>query len=80
MMMVVTVTLLLTAYFLLQFDPGRWSEPFADKDPSSGAARWVPFSIGPKACAGQNLAVLQCKSALSLLLAAYQWSLSPSMG
>lgn len=66
--------------FMLQFLPERWSEPHADKDPSTGATKFVPFSLGPKACAGQNLALLQCKAALAVLLAAYEWSLAPSMG
>jgi cytochrome P450 len=64
----------------MQFQPERWSAEHAEKDPRSGAARWVPFSLGPKACAGQNLALLQSKAHLALLLAGYQWSLAPCMG
>jgi cytochrome P450 len=68
------------ACHMLQFQPERWSEEHAEKDPVTGAARWVPFSLGPKACAGQNLALLQSKAHLAMLLAGYQWSLAPSMG
>jgi cytochrome P450 len=64
-----------------QFKPERWQAcEHPEKDPVSGAARWVPFSLGPKACAGQNLAMLQSKADLALLLAGYEWSLAPRMG
>ncbi|KAF6261970.1 cytochrome P450 [Scenedesmus sp. NREL 46B-D3] len=63
-----------------QFQPERWAGGHAEKDPVTGAARWVAFSLGPKACAGQNLAMLQSKAHLALLLAGYEWSLAPRMG
>lgn len=63
-----------------QFQPERWAQEHAEKDPITGAARWVPFSLGPKACAGQNLAMLQSKAHLAMLLAGYEWSLAPRMG
>jgi len=45
-----------------QFNYERWLEPQCASDPpSTGAPRFVPFGIGPKACVAQQLAYVQLK-------------------
>lgn len=58
---------------LLQFKPERWLEPNAATDPASGATRFVPFGIGPKACVAQQLAYVQLKVSPSIV----GWCLGP---
>lgn len=65
---------------LLQFDPSRWSESQAALDSKTGSQRFVPFSIGPKACAGQQLALMELKVMLVMLLAAFEFKLASNMG
>eukprot|EP00878_Enallax_costatus_P000874 GHUV01001001.1.p1 GENE.GHUV01001001.1~~GHUV01001001.1.p1 ORF type:complete len:563 (+),score=98.44 GHUV01001001.1:141-1829(+) len=63
------------------FDPSRWlDDPNYATDPRTGAARFVPFGIGPKACIAQHLAMVQCKVLLVLLVSCFSWELSPRMG
>lgn len=64
----------------MQFDPDRWSDPGAATHPATGAPRFVPFSIGPKSCAAQNLALLEARWAVAMLLACYKLGTSARMG
>ena len=59
-----------------KFDPGRFA---------GGIARackphhmYMPFGVGPRTCAGQNLAMVEVKVVLSLLLSRFEFALSPS--
>ncbi|VAI30203.1 unnamed protein product [Triticum turgidum subsp. durum] len=59
-----------------KFDPGRFG---------GGIARackphhmYMPFGVGPRTCAGQNLAMVEVKVVLSLLLSRFEFALSPS--
>jgi hypothetical protein len=56
-----TPTLLLLLLLLLQFRPERWLEPNSSVHPETGANRFTPFGIGPKACVAQQLAYTQLK-------------------
>ncbi|GJP39063.1 hypothetical protein CLOM_g23452 [Closterium sp. NIES-68] len=39
---------------------------------------FIPFSVGPRTCIGQNFAVLEAKAILSLLLLKFSWRVAPS--
>jgi cytochrome P450 family 714 subfamily C len=58
------------------FNPNRFA------DGISGACKYphmyAPFGFTPKTCAGQNLAMLELKIVLSLLLMRFSFDLSPS--
>jgi PHYB activation tagged suppressor 1 len=59
-----------------EFNPLRFENGF------SGAAK-VPhallaFSIGPRACLGQNFAMLEAKSVMAMILQKFSFALSPS--
>ncbi|OQU82743.1 hypothetical protein SORBI_3005G015600 [Sorghum bicolor] len=57
------------------FDPGRFANGVA------GACRpphmYMPFGVGARTCAGQNLAVVEIKVVLALLLPRFELALSP---
>lgn len=40
----------------------------------------MPFSLGPKSCAGQHLALLETKTALAMMIACFNFKLAPCMG
>ncbi|KAB1209020.1 hypothetical protein CJ030_MR6G010463 [Morella rubra] len=59
-----------------EFNPARFSE---------GAARaakhpmaFIPFGLGVRTCIGQNLAILQAKLALAIILQRFSFKLAPS--
>lgn len=69
-------------------DPSVWG-PSADKfDPDrfangiAGACKpphmYMPFGVGVRTCAGQNLAMVELKVVLSLLLSKFEFKLSPN--
>jgi cytochrome P450 len=69
----------------LQFDPDRWSNPDVGLQQSEspgapGFSAFVPFGIGPKACLAQQLAYVQCRVLLVLLLSTFTWKVAPRMG
>ncbi|KAF8394786.1 hypothetical protein HHK36_018722 [Tetracentron sinense] len=77
-------TLLVT----LHQDPEIWG-PDADKfNPErfangiTGACKlpyvYMPFGVGPRVCLGQNLAIIELKILLSLILSNFSFSLSPN--
>ncbi|CAO2147459.1 unnamed protein product [Urochloa humidicola] len=58
-----------------RFDPGRFANGIA------GACKaphmYMPFGVGTRTCAGQNLAMVELKVVLSLLLSRFEFVLSP---
>ncbi|XP_059629687.1 secologanin synthase 1-like [Cornus florida] len=59
-----------------EFNPGRFAEGIsnATKNPFF----YLPFAMGPRICPGQNLALLQAKMALAMILQRFSFQLSPS--
>lgn len=65
----------------MQFDPDRWLSGMSPSThPDTNAPRFVPFSIGPKSCAGQNLALLEVRWGVALLLACFEFKPAAHMG
>ncbi|CAJ1932457.1 unnamed protein product [Sphenostylis stenocarpa] len=54
------------------FNPMRFSEP------RKHLAAFFPFGLGPRTCVGQNLAIIEAKIALSLVIRNYSFVLSPN--
>lgn len=55
-----------------EFNPSRFSEP--RKHPAS----FFPFGLGPRICVGQNLAIVEAKLVLAMILRHYSFVISPS--
>lgn len=69
----------LTLVYLIQRHPGLWSEPtsfhperFADQQGLLTTAAWFPFGLGSRKCVGEELALLEMKLILVMLLQRYQ--------
>jgi len=54
------------------FNPARFSQP------RKHLAAFFPFGLGPRTCVGQNLAMVEAKIALSLIIQSYSFVLSPN--
>ncbi|KAL6906015.1 hypothetical protein ACP4OV_003616 [Aristida adscensionis] len=59
-----------------KFDPGRFANGIAGACKPSHM--YMPFGVGTRTCAGQNLAMVELKVVLSLLLSKFEFSLSPN--
>ncbi|KAL6642169.1 hypothetical protein ACP70R_020350 [Stipagrostis hirtigluma subsp. patula] len=59
-----------------RFDPGRFANGIAGACKPSHM--YMPFGVGARTCAGQNLAMVELKVVLSLLLSKFEFSLSPN--
>ncbi|XP_043700874.1 cytochrome P450 734A1-like isoform X2 [Telopea speciosissima] len=59
-----------------EFNPGRFSEGVgrAAKHPMA----FIPFGLGARTCIGQNLAILQAKLAMAVILQRFSFRLAPS--
>lgn len=55
-----------------EFNPMRFSEP------RKHLAAFFPFGLGPRTCVGQNLALVEAKIALALIIQHYSFEVSPS--
>lgn len=59
-----------------EFNPGRFSEGVARA--AKHPVAFIPFGLGVRTCIGQNLAVLQTKLALAMILQRFSFRLAPS--
>ncbi|XP_071723783.1 cytochrome P450 734A1-like [Rutidosis leptorrhynchoides] len=59
-----------------EFNPGRFSEGVsrASKHPLG----FIPFGLGARACIGQNLAILQAKLTMAIILQRFSFKLAPT--
>ncbi|KAB1220563.1 hypothetical protein CJ030_MR3G015816 [Morella rubra] len=55
-----------------EFNPSRFSEP------RTHLASYFPFGLGPRVCVGQNLALVETKVALAMILRQYSFRISPT--
>ncbi|KAM1463670.1 hypothetical protein ACFX13_043348 [Malus domestica] len=55
-----------------EFNPLRFSEP------RSHLASYFPFGLGPRICAGQNLALVEAKLVLAIIIRHYFFRVSPT--
>ncbi|KAK2417876.1 cytochrome P450 734A1 [Trifolium repens] len=55
-----------------EFNPMRFCEP------RKHLAAFFPFGLGPRTCVGQNLALVEAKIALALIIQRYSFVVSPS--
>ncbi|KAJ9163145.1 hypothetical protein P3X46_022844 [Hevea brasiliensis] len=59
-----------------EFNPGRFSEGVARASKHSVA--FIPFGLGMRTCVGQNLAILQAKLTLAIMLQRFSFRLAPT--
>ena len=59
-----------------EFNPGRFSEGVARA--AKHPVAFIPFGLGIRTCIGQNLALLQAKLTLSIILQRYSFRLAPT--
>ncbi|KAK1697382.1 hypothetical protein QYE76_014079 [Lolium multiflorum] len=59
-----------------RFDPGRFKDGVAAACKNPQAA-FMPFGLGARTCLGQNLAIVEVKTLLAVVLARFAFTLSP---
>ena len=52
--------------------------PFRFKEPRKQLASFFPFGLGPRICVGQNLAMVEAKIILAMIIQQYSFVLSPT--
>lgn len=79
---------LLILILAVHHDPAQWGEDAHDFNPMRFAAgvahaakhpmAFIPFGLGARRCIGQNLAVLQAKLAIAMILQRFSFELAPN--
>ena len=59
-----------------EFNPARFAEGVARA--AKHPVAFIPFGLGVRTCIGQNLAILQAKLALAIILQRFSFTLAPS--
>ncbi|RLM69769.1 hypothetical protein C2845_PM17G00160 [Panicum miliaceum] len=59
-----------------RFDPGRFANGITGA--CNAPHMYMPFGVGTRTCAGQNLAMVELKVVLSLVLSKFEFALSPN--
>lgn len=87
-MMIPRGTELLIPILAVHHDPGLWGQDANEFNParfSQGVAHaakhpmaFLPFGLGARRCIGQNLAILQTKLAMAMILQRFSFSLAPT--
>jgi cytochrome P450 len=60
-----------------RFDPGRFRDGVAAACKGHPQAAFMPFGLGARTCLGQNLALVEVKALVALVLARFHLALSP---
>ncbi|EXC07291.1 Cytochrome P450 734A1 [Morus notabilis] len=77
-------TQLYSALLAVHHDPEIWGEdsnkfnPLRFTEPRKHIASFFPFGLGPRVCAGQNLAMVEAKIILVIIIQRYSLTLSPT--
>lgn len=75
---------LFLALIAVQHDKEIWGEdanefnPFRFSEPRKHLASFFPFGLGSRICAGQNLALVEAKIVLAMIIRHYSFVLSPT--
>ncbi|KAJ0545453.1 putative secologanin synthase [Helianthus annuus] len=61
-----------------EFKPERFADGIVNATKGKGSSPFIPFSSGPRVCIGQNLAMAEAKTAITMVLQRFSFELSPS--